>query len=264
MADRHPLKNEIFKLFDAGFSQKWLAREPIVLSIEDEPKRIFPRNASVEKSATRLLALSPQGHAGQRAIASGDPNSASAVLLLSYGDTSVLFPGDAKIATWQGINDRRHGKPITAAVLVVSHHGGHLGWSIEDAEANLLWLYGRVVTCEYAVVSVGTDNQHGHPREDVLQALYAVGARVVCTEATEQCANCGANELVRRRKENFVPFQPSHSANHRTKVPCIGTVAVEVLKRGIKFSNCDSLLKSPRWLRNQTESCPASPLGGRQ
>lgn len=63
--------------------------------------------------------------------------------------------------------------PLQAAVLKVSHHGGRGGTSAEFLEA---------VDPQIALISVGKDNRFGHPSEEVLQRLGAIGAQVWRTD----------------------------------------------------------------------------------
>ena len=57
-------------------------------------------------------------------------------------------------------------------VLVVSHHGSRYSSNIRFLKA---------VTPEAAVISVG-DNNYGHPSEETLQRLLAVGADIWRTD----------------------------------------------------------------------------------
>ena len=81
--------------------------------------------------------------------------------------------------------------------LSVPHHGGNVadrrrrGESYVEYEArvqeDLTWLYSAGVRCRFAIVSVGTNNQYGHPNAKAISALRSSGAHVLCTQITPQC-----------------------------------------------------------------------------
>lgn len=118
---------------------------------------------------------------------SGDKNAASALVRLQYRRSSIVFPGDAQIETLRRARDH-FGKsdPITCSVLVVPHHGGKLA-PRRPALEELQDLYTNVIRCDFAVVSVASDNADGHPFPEHIEALTKSGATVLCTEITHQC-----------------------------------------------------------------------------
>jgi competence protein ComEC len=102
-----------------------------------------------------------------------ETNENSVVLLISYGATRFMFTGDIGADTEQEILTHESVVlPITADVLKVSHHGSRYASSPAFLEA---------VSPTYAIISVG-DNSYGHPTQEVLNRLEAVGARVYRTD----------------------------------------------------------------------------------
>ena len=97
-------------------------------------------------------------------------NDASVVLLAEVGGLSVLLTGDveppAQAALASVLPD------LDVDVLKVPHHGSRYQ---DDA-----WL--RSLRAEVAVVSVGADNDYGHPDADLLDALTEAGADVARTD----------------------------------------------------------------------------------
>ena len=91
---------------------------------------------------------------------SSDPNNTSIVLRIVYGDTSFLFTGDAERVVEQAILNR--GTNINSTVLKVGHHGS-------ETSTSYVWL--REIMPQYAVISVGKDNDYGHPHESTLSRL---------------------------------------------------------------------------------------------
>lgn len=92
------------------------------------------------------------------AYESAELNNTSLVLLVSYGTTSFLLPGDIEASAQQSLFQSTD---VSADVLKVPHHG-----SQTNAERFL-----REVGAKVAVVSVGAGNNFGHPAQQVLDAL---------------------------------------------------------------------------------------------
>ena len=90
-----------------------------------------------------------------------DLNNYSIVIKLTYGDTSFLLTGDAGVLSEKEMLTR--GIDLSADVLKLGHHG-----SAYSSSANFL----DAVNPTYAVVSVGKDNDYGHPHVETLQAMY--------------------------------------------------------------------------------------------
>ena len=89
-----------------------------------------------------------------------DLNNTSIVTKLHYGDTSFLFTGDATEAVEKEILSSNI--DINVDVLKLAHHGSP--YSTTD---NFL----KAVSPQYAVISVGKDNNYGHPGSSTLRKL---------------------------------------------------------------------------------------------
>jgi len=114
----------------------------------------------------RILVLSPpKGHIGE------DINTNSIVLRISYGTVNLLYTGDATTAAEDAME--KTGYPLDAQVLKVGHHG-----SSGSSSAAFL---GRVDP-EVAIISVGADNDYGHPHKETLERLNAAGPLVFRTD----------------------------------------------------------------------------------
>lgn len=100
-----------------------------------------------------------------------DLNNYSAVLKLNYKDTSFLFAGDAEAVSENEM--LLAGYNLKADVLKVGHHGSDSSTTPEFLAA---------VSPKYAVISVGKDNDYGHPSPDVLTRLSAAGIEVFRTD----------------------------------------------------------------------------------
>jgi competence protein ComEC len=105
-------------------------------------------------------------------VLEGDPVHAGAVILrLGYGRTAMLLTGDAEASAEQSLLDQ--GAPVASQVLKVGHHGSRTSTSPAFVAA---------VRPEMAVISVGADNDFGHPYPATLRTLEAAGVRVLRTD----------------------------------------------------------------------------------
>jgi competence protein ComEC len=100
----------------------------------------------------RLRVLWPDG----RASPADDPNNHATVLLASYGDVDALLPADAESNVVAGLNV----PPVE--IIKVGHHG-----SSDDGLPPLL----ERLRPSVAVISVGEDNDYGHPAPSTTAAL---------------------------------------------------------------------------------------------
>ena len=100
-----------------------------------------------------------------------DPNEGSLVARVRYGETSFLFTGDMEQNAEADLMDS--GANVRADVLKVGHHGSPTSSSEAFLEA---------VAPSIAVISVGEDNDYGHPSADVLARLEALGTAIYRTD----------------------------------------------------------------------------------
>ena len=107
---------------------------------------------------TRLNVL----HAGPTDYSS-DPNDASVVVRIEYGDISFLMTGDASTIVEKRL--LASGANLNADVLKVPHQGSRGSSSIDFVKA---------VSPAIAVIPVGSDNPFGHPHEEAVDRLNAV------------------------------------------------------------------------------------------
>lgn len=91
-------------------------------------------------------------------------NDMSAVSRISYGDTSVMFTGDATTTVEKDLLKKNIN--YSATVLNVGHHGS----KTSSSEA---WL--RAVNPKYAVISCGVNNDYGHPHSLITKRLEEFG-----------------------------------------------------------------------------------------
>ena len=89
-----------------------------------------------------------------------ETNDTSIVLRLDFGERSFLFTGDMERTAEEDL--LAAGAYVEAGVLKVGHHG---------SDTSTSYPFLRAVDPDYAVISVGEDNDYGHPSEDVLSRL---------------------------------------------------------------------------------------------
>ena len=100
-----------------------------------------------------------------------DSNNGSLVLRVDFGETSFLFTGDMEQKAEGDLLEA--GADVRADVLKVGHHGSPTSSSQAFLEA---------VAPSIAVISVGADNDYGHPSADVLTRLEDLGAELYRTD----------------------------------------------------------------------------------
>lgn len=100
------------------------------------------------------------------------------VLKIAFEGASLILTGDSNLACWERILDYYKGRAeeetgtevLKADVLHASHHGSRTFFKDggEDSEPSLEAL--ETIAPDAVVVSVGEDNRHNHPHEDMMDA----------------------------------------------------------------------------------------------
>lgn len=124
--------------------------------------------------AGAVLAVEPEIEFVMMAPMSGEYdelNDYSAVLRLTYGESSFLFTGDAEKVSEKEMLDS--GQNLTADVLKVGHHGS----STSSHQAFL-----DAVNPTYAVISCDGNNEYGHPHKKVVKRLDNSGITIYRTD----------------------------------------------------------------------------------
>lgn len=98
-------------------------------------------------------------------------NNYSIVVKVEFGNNSFLFTGDAEQVSEKEMLSK--GLGLKADVLKVGHHGSRTSSSDAFLDA---------VNPKYAVISVGKDNDYGHPNAEALNLLSSRGAAVYRTD----------------------------------------------------------------------------------
>ena len=93
-------------------------------------------------------------------LAETNENNSSLIVKIEYGDTSFLFTGDAEAEEELSLVDAH--VDLKSTLLKVAHHGSYTSSTAEFMSA---------VNPDYAIISVGKDNEYGHPHDVALERI---------------------------------------------------------------------------------------------
>ncbi len=163
---------EIGALYECGArSESKLAKEIVHLidSLKIESQKLIVGNIITIDTAVRLYILHP--FVGEDTL-DVNLNNHSLVIKLVYGNTSILFPGDAETPAEREITSA-FGNFLDSDVIKVGHHG-----SITSSSDVLL----EKVTPQIALVSVGNKNKFKHPSPTVIQRFLDLECKILRTD----------------------------------------------------------------------------------
>ena len=128
-------------------------------------------------------------------------NNYSAVLKLTYLNSTFLFMGDAEILSENEITS-----DVSADVIKVGHHGSDSSSSSE---------FVNKVRPEYAIIMVGEDNSYDHPCQSIINRYESVAAKVLRTDLNGNiiCNSDGENVTCKGDKD----FSNESVANKENK-----------------------------------------------
>lgn len=125
------------------------------------PRSYAQRGSTIPVGDLLITVLNP----GPESLASTvfDDNNNAIVLRLDYGRISLLLTGDAEREAEDAL--MAGGAPVRADVLKIGHHGSNGATSAAFVAA---------VSPRLAIISVGRDNDFGHPHPAVLERLAGI------------------------------------------------------------------------------------------
>ena len=94
-------------------------------------------------------------------------NLSSNIIKLQFKETSFLFTGDAEIENEESVQWEQ------IDILKVGHHGSTTSTSQK---------FLNQIKPEYAIISVGKDNDYGHPKDKIIKRLEDIGASIFRTD----------------------------------------------------------------------------------
>lgn len=130
---------------------------------------------------------------GPIGMVSGNLNSYSIVLKVTYGDNSFLFTGDA-----EDMNERamvQAGLNLMTDVLYIGHHGSNTSSIPSFLDA---------INPEFGVISCGQDNKYGHPHQDVLNRLNERNVQVFQTSSNGTIVATGNGQTINFNTEPLI------------------------------------------------------------
>lgn len=133
------------------------------------------KDSQIEYLTPEVGDIYPLGSASFQILAPNDeyedPNNTSIALLLTHGENSFLFTGDAEKSAEKDMLD--NGLNLAADVFHAGHHGSKTS-NTED--------FMDAVNPQYVVISCGADNSYGLPDAEVLNRFRQNGIKVYRTD----------------------------------------------------------------------------------
>lgn len=152
----------------AGDSKAWQYFWDLVLDKKLKSTQISQLD-TWEVGGSQLKFLYPDSDISHKNIKSND---GSIVFVLSYGQSDILFTGDAEESLENYLSDN-YADYLDVEILKVAHHGSG-GSSTKD--------FLSKVSPMYSIISVGIDNPYGHPTLRTIRRLERVGGTILRTD----------------------------------------------------------------------------------
>ena len=159
---------EIGKVFMPNKTNTTKTYEDVLLALKAKNLKITNAKAGVsllEQDNIKINFIAPNKTKYE------DLNNWSAVLHVQYGDTAFLLTGDAEQLSEKEM--LAAGANLKADVLKIGHHGSSSSTSQK---------FFNAVIPKYAVISVGKDNDYGHPHKETLTKLSKAEIKLYRTD----------------------------------------------------------------------------------
>ncbi len=256
LQDRSPKNIRVFAVLKN--SKEDLYPTPVRLEANGGAPRILFSDSNIELSVI-FPDIMHNLDAQTSKVSAG--NKTSAVLKLSCGCKRIIYSSDATFEAWQFIASQiPNSKPLSCDVISVSHHGGAISQSDSKETQHQHQLYHEIINPHYAVVSVGTHNQYGHPSKACLCALRTAGVKVLCTQMTE-CCSPGLESIRALRRFRSNPSRSTLRQNltqsgKSKHVACYGSVVVEVGSKQINVKNIEYFMSDFKAFSSESNFTP--------
>ena len=180
-----------------------------MLDYQDQVARAQPDIGPQTLGSMTWRLLAPSYPQLIRAVALGNANLASGIVVIESEGKTVVVGGDAPLKIWQQVKEDLPGRSIVRW----PHHGGSIS-SSDTSQVTLL----RLLDPEAVLVSVGANNDHGHPSNEFFEAVSEHGSRLLCTQATTKCtgttgSRCAGSiqiDLTSESGPSLIPARPDH------------------------------------------------------
>jgi len=166
--------DEVINTFDIGnvympkVSNNTKTFQNVLTAIKNKNLKVKTAAAGIKiemDSQVKIEILAPNGSHYD------DLNDHSAVIKLTFGKTSFMLDGDAETISESEMLAK--GYNLKADVLKIGHHGSNSSTSTEFLKA---------VLPTYAIISVGKDNDYGHPTQSTLTKLEQADISIFRTD----------------------------------------------------------------------------------
>lgn len=174
---------EIGKVYMPKVQNNTKTFEDVLISVKNKNLKIATAVAGVNiinSDDLKINIISPQNKEYE------DLNHYSSVIKIDYGTNSFILMGDA-----EKINEEEITSDIDADMIKIGHHGSNTSTSEQ---------FIKKVSPDYAIISVGKDNEYGHPHEDTLNLLRNIGAEVYRTDELGTITVISNGEIIKVEK----------------------------------------------------------------
>lgn len=203
--------------------------EDMIAAINSSGAKRFQAKSGVTLDVTGISGtfLAPNGSGYD------DLNNYSAVLKITYGNTSFLLSGDAEDVSE---NEMLRNANLQATLLKVGHHGS----SSSTTSAFL-----KAVSPKYAVISVGAGNSYGHPNDGTLSRLASARIQVYRTDlsgtiiATSDGSTITLDKGASPIKTNAPPSNPTTSSPAPSPNPTPAPATTPKPSGSVQITNID-------------------------
>ncbi len=155
-------------------------------------------------------------------------NDYSAVIHLTFGNTSFLFTGDAEEPSESEMV--ASGANLKADVLKVGHHGSSSSSTIS---------FLNKVSPKHAVITLGKDNSYGHPHQETINKFINAGINIYRTDmvGTIIAASDGTNITFNTSPSAVKATAPAPISNQDTEPAITSTdsITVYTTDTGLKY-----------------------------
>ena len=182
------------------------------------------------------------------ATAESDSNASSIVIKLENGENSVILTGDTNSKAEDVIVNSEF--DLKTDILSVSHHG-----SASSTSSGFL----EKVLPEWAVISVGKDNQYGHPDKDTMDKLEIMGIEIYRNDVQGDIVATSNGSEWRWDKEPCNDYSSGKRGDKGTQ-PAIeekateGQIEQQVVEEKTTKGQTEQLAEAPTIEEPQTES----------
>lgn len=157
-------------------------------------------------------------------------NNDSICIRLEHGSNAFFFSGDAEVKVENQMLSS--GYILRSDVLKIGHHGSDT--STGDA-------FLKFVQPQYAIISVGKDNEYGHPSQSVINKLNNNGIKILRTDESGTITAISNGDKIRWISGNKSTDASTSSEESKTDNSEIHNYVINKNTGKFHYSWCDSV-----------------------